>query len=83
MGWRSSEPISIEEGSDAITNTSTNETEDEDSIISDIDEISKDEGEDKVISSENVDTVSSGSTMITRSGMWYMTTVSIVVSIMG
>ena len=62
-----------------INNTSTtDETEEEDGIILDTnDEASNDEGE--VVSAENVDTISSGST--TRSGMWYSVTMAAAIII--
>ena len=66
--------ISSEEGSDAIMTNSTTQTKEEDGIILDIDETSNDEGEDTVVSAENVDT--SGSTVSIRSGMWYSVTMA-------
>jgi len=74
-----------EEGSDIMTN-STTETKEEDGFTLDTDdEISNDEGEDTVVPAENVDTSSTTST--TRSGMWYSVIIStaafIIVSTMG
>jgi len=61
-----------DKGSDINNTSTTDETEEEDGFTLDTIETSNDEGE--VVSAENVDTISSGST--TGSGMWYSVTMA-------